>query len=57
MLWDISHALFDISLNIKLIGLIALGAGLGILGGAMPGLSAPGALAISLPFTYSMNGL
>jgi putative tricarboxylic transport membrane protein len=57
MLWDIGHALFDISLNIKLIGLIALGAGLGIFGGAMPGLSAPGALAISLPFTYSMNAL
>lgn len=57
MLWDIGHALFDISLDIKLVGLIALGAGLGIFGGAMPGLSAPGALAISLPFTYSMNAL
>ena len=57
MLADLLHALLDVLINFKLIVLVVVGAGLGILGGAMPGLSAPGALAISLPFTYSMSAL
>jgi putative tricarboxylic transport membrane protein len=57
MWWDLGHALLDVVTNARLLMLIAAGAGLGIIGGAMPGLSAPGALAISLPFTYSMNAL
>lgn len=57
MLADLAHALLDVIVNYRLIALVVAGAGLGIVGGAMPGLSAPGALAISLPFTYSMTAL
>ena len=37
------------------VGFVALGVSLGILVGAIPGLSAPMAIAIAVPLTYTLN--
>jgi putative tricarboxylic transport membrane protein len=57
MLIHLAAALGVILQNGRLLAAVGLGALLGILGGATPGLSAPGALAVFLPFTFSMDAL